>query len=200
MAKREFLVKLSVDEDLYEKATDGKIGIGDYLEEVMEKVSDMGVKMENWMITDADDELQMQRYANYLIDWVFANARQEEPASPNRFYEWKDPRPTPNKGILYYPQEDLEELNNLMQAREVDYAKHGIKPYSTVIRWSVSFIGGYEMDVMVCSYQDGTPLGCQAVLFLNNDEVACTDIEMRIDKEWSLSHNGRIFTVALVKN
>lgn len=199
MAKREFLVKLSVDEESYEKATGGKIGIGDYLEEAMKKISDMGIKMENWMITDADDELQMQRYANYLIDWAFANARKEEPTSPNRFYEWKEPCPMPDREVLYFPREDLEKLNNLMQAEEVDYGKHGIKPYSTVIRWSVAFLDEYEMDIMVCSYQDGTPLGCQAVLFLNNKEVACTDIEERIDKNWTLSHNGRTFAVTLIE-
>lgn len=77
--------------------------------------------------------------------------------------------------ILVRP-EILRAYEELMSCETLDYEKHDIQRYSTIKSWAVDFGEGYEADVKVCSSNDGDPLWCEAVLFKNGSEVACSEV------------------------
>lgn len=87
---------------------------------------------------------------------------------------------------LPLPTETVGEYNRLMQVKELDYKENNIPRYSTVDRWTVNAGDGYEIDVKVCSSNDGDPLWCEAVLFRYGCEETCTDVCDKLDEEYEL--------------
>ena len=199
--KRNFMVALSVDEEKYMKETDGNIGIGDYLESKMKSLAGDGISMQQWMITDDDDPLEMQRYINDIFEWAFAHSSDESPCSAPTFEEWKALHHNEDdvsnckkvKRVLRIPKKEIERYNRLMQADQVDYEANSISNYSTVRRWTVDFGNGLEMDLNVTSEEMGEPLWCQAVLFLNNFEVSCSEVQNNLNGVWKLYHDSTTF-------
>lgn len=78
---------------------------------------------------------------------------------------------------LYLPQETIDKYNKLMQVANgtLAYTEHQIPRYATIAKWTVDFGNGYEVDIKVCSSDDGDPLWCEGVLFLHGSELSCTD-------------------------
>ena len=85
-------------------------------------------------------------------------------------------------------QADKERLERLMNQIHVDYGKEGIIRFSTVKSWTAKcyneFGPEYEADLKVCSGDDGDPLWCECVLFLNGSEVACSEVESSLEQKW----------------
>lgn len=99
---------------------------------------------------------------------------------------------------LSIPKEDIDEYDRLMNVEELDYEKSDIPRYSTVESWSVNAGDGYEIDVKVSSGNDGDPLWCEAVLFLNSYEQACSGPECSLEGEWQLEANGTRFELNVI--
>lgn len=100
---------------------------------------------------------------------------------------------------LTIPAAQIDEYNRLMSVDELDYDAHDIERYSTVDSWTVNAGDGYEIDVKVCSSNDGDPLWCEAVLFLNGCEQACSDVEDELDGEWQLEASGACFVLNVTR-
>lgn len=98
---------------------------------------------------------------------------------------------------LSIPSEEVWKYNELMQADEVDYEENDIPRYGTVKSWTVDLGDGYEADIKVCSSNDGEPLWCEGVLFLNGCECCCTEVDNRLDGMYVLEHNGKTFIVTV---
>lgn len=96
---------------------------------------------------------------------------------------------------LYISDADITYYNNMIQSDEVDYEAYDIQPYSTVQSWTTNFGNGYEVDIKVCSSEDGEPLWAEGVLFLNGCEVTCTDVQYELDGVYEFEYNGDRFTV-----
>lgn len=100
---------------------------------------------------------------------------------------------------LSIPANQIDEYNRMMSVDELDYEEHDIPRYSTINSWTVNAGNGYEIDVKVCSSIDGNPLWCEAVLFLDGCELACSDVESELDGEWQLETNGVNFVLNVSK-
>lgn len=72
----------------------------------------------------------------------------------------------------------MEKYEALMQAKSVDYSKHGFAKYATIHSKTVVIDAEskLEADVKVCSNNEGDPLWCEAVLFEDGAEVEHTDV------------------------
>ena len=83
-----------------------------------------------------------------------------------------------NEFPLVMKKGEVEKYEALMQAKSVDYSKHGFAKYATIHSETV-VIDPYvnlEADVKVCSGDDGDPLWCEAVLFEDGSEVEHTEV------------------------
>lgn len=99
--------------------------------------------------------------------------------------------------VLKIPAEQIDTYNRLMAAEKLDYEKNDIQRFSTVNSWTVNAGEGYEIDVKICSSNDGDPLWCEAVLFLNGCEQVCSDVEDQLDGEWNLEANDISFILTV---
>lgn len=100
---------------------------------------------------------------------------------------------------LAIPAAQIDEYNHLMNVDELDYDEYDIDRYSTVDSWTVKAGDGYEIDVKVCSSDDGDPLWCEAVLSLDGYEQACSVGDGDLDGEWQLEANGVCFVLNVIK-
>lgn len=96
---------------------------------------------------------------------------------------------------LAISSEEIDKYNHLMMINELDYKKNDIPRYSTINSWTVDAGNGYEIDLKVCSSDDGDPFWCEAVLFLNGSELACSDVEAKLDGVWELETNENCFVL-----
>ena len=85
---RRFFTEIFVDENFNDKYDE--IGPGDFLESKMKPLAESGIKLENWLIADDDDDEPRARYINYLLEWCFEHAEQFDgpPESPLSFEQW----------------------------------------------------------------------------------------------------------------
>lgn len=99
------------------------------------------------------------------------------------------------KKTLILTKETIDMYHALMQAKHVDYEKEKIAKYETVVAWGVAFDEGYDVDIKVCASNNGDPLWCEAVLFLNGSEVSCTDVADELVGTWELFDGEKVFQV-----
>lgn len=61
---------------------------------------------------------------------------------------------------LCIPKETVEEYNRLMRpdSGTLDYIENDIPRYATIAEWTVKLGNGFEVDIKVCSSNDGDPL------------------------------------------
>lgn len=88
MSLRKVLAFISINEEDVEKdiRSSGPI---DYLESVVDNLSDNGVFLDSAFIIDDYEDDTWHRYINYLSDWVFEHQVEgEEKISPKSFEEW----------------------------------------------------------------------------------------------------------------
>lgn len=97
------------------------------------------------------------------------------------------------------PAEQIDEYNYMMSVDELDYDENDIERYSTVDSWTINIGDGHEIDLKVCSSDDGDPLWCEAVLFLNGCEQVCSDVADELDGEWQLEADGVRYVLNVVK-
>lgn len=102
------------------------------------------------------------------------------------------------KLALAIPAEQIDKYNSLMSVDRLDYKENNIPRFAAVDSWTVNAGDGYEIDVKVCSSDDGDSLWCEAVLFLDGCEQDCSDVECKLDGEWELEANGICFKLAVV--
>lgn len=83
-----------------------------------------------------------------------------------------------NEFPLVMKKDDVEKCEGLMQAKSVDYGKHGFAKFATIHSETVMIDAEskLEADVKICSGDDGDPLWCEAVLFEDGSEVECTEM------------------------
>ena len=83
-----------------------------------------------------------------------------------------------NEFPLVMKKGEVEKYEALMQAKSVDYSKHGFAKYATIYSKTVVIDAEskLETDVKVCSSNEGDPLWCEAVLFKDGSEVECTEM------------------------
>lgn len=99
---------------------------------------------------------------------------------------------------LKIPESDVAEYQSLMD-EGFDYGERGVAKYATVKNWTVKFPDGLEMDVKVCSSNDGDPLWSEAVLFENGSERGCTEAQDELLGEYSVERpDGTVYTVEVV--
>ena len=89
--------------------------------------------------------------------------------------------------VLYISAEKVRRYKELMEARFVSLCEFGLAKYATIESWTVAYGHGYEVDLKVCSSNEGDPLWCEAVLFLHGVECSHTDIEGDLLGDWELS-------------
>lgn len=98
---------------------------------------------------------------------------------------------------LTIDKETIDEYNSLMLADYLDYEKNSIPRFSTIKSWTINYGDGYEVDLKICSGNDGEPLWCEAVLFINGSEVECTDVYDSVDGDWMLYDSNTNITFRL---
>lgn len=92
---------------------------------------------------------------------------------------------------------ELEKYNQLMSLTEPDYDEHNLKQYSVIASWTADFGEGIQVDVKVCTSENRTPLWCEAVLFNNGNEVACSEVMDELDRDWTFEYNGTVYVVTV---
>jgi|GEM_PF-1135404 len=95
MRKRAIFAVIELDEDVAEETSEeggyGDEPPGEYLEREFGRLEQSGLRLDNWMITDEDDESRRARYVNYLIDWAMSHSSDEfEGMTPACYDEWCD--------------------------------------------------------------------------------------------------------------
>lgn len=96
---------------------------------------------------------------------------------------------------LFIPRDVAKKYNSLMSIDTLDYENNDIPRYSTIASWNVNCGDGYEVDLKVCSSDNGDPLWCEAVLFKDGSERSCTDIEEVLDGDWELCTDDIYFNI-----
>lgn len=87
---RKIAVIIDIDEEKAEKLMPGAAP-GEYIEKEFGRLEKRGISLDEWLITDHDDECEWARHINYLINWAFENSYSEnEDISPLKFAEWKN--------------------------------------------------------------------------------------------------------------
>lgn len=92
---RQFAAIIELDEDIAIKNSEAcglcDMTPGDYLEKEFGWLEQSGITLEQWLITDYDDEVRWARYINYLIDWALSYSSEEfDGMSPACYDEWCD--------------------------------------------------------------------------------------------------------------
>ena len=108
-----------------------------------------------------------------------------------------------NEFPLVIKKGDVEKYETLMQAKSVDYSKHGFAKYATIHSKTVVIDAEskLEADVKVCSSNEGDPLWCEAVLFEDGAEVEHTDVLDSLKDEFEFAtciHSGPIKIVPVI--
>lgn len=86
MGRKVFAI-IDVDDD---KAIAEDKGTGEYLESEFGWLEQSGILLDEWLITDHDDECEWARYINYLIQWAFDNSHNsDDGVSPFSFEDWR---------------------------------------------------------------------------------------------------------------
>ena len=96
---------------------------------------------------------------------------------------------------LLIPQKLIKKYNSLMDVDFLDYQINDIPRYSLIDCWGIDCGGGYEVDLKVCSSDDGDPLWCEAVLFYKGSERACTEVYDNLCGDWGLYCDGISFCI-----
>lgn len=96
---------------------------------------------------------------------------------------------------LIIPETIINKYNNLMSVETLDYDQNNIPRYETIASWTANFGNGYEVDLKVCSSDNGDPLWCEAVLFKDGCERSCTDVEEVLNGDWDLNADGISFNL-----
>ena len=83
-----------------------------------------------------------------------------------------------NEFPLVMKKDDVEKCEGLMQAKSVDYGKHGFAKFATIHSETVMIDAEskLEADVKVCSSDDCDPFWCEAVLFEDGVEIEHTEV------------------------
>ena len=96
---------------------------------------------------------------------------------------------------LIIPKITINKYNNLMSVKTLDYEQNNIPRYGIIASWTVNFGDGYEVDLKLCSSDNGEPLWCEAVLFKDGCERNCTDVEEVLNGDWELNADGILFNL-----
>ena len=96
---------------------------------------------------------------------------------------------------LIISEATIHKYNSLMSVKSLDYEHNDMPRYETIASWTVDFGDGYEIDLKVCSSDDGDPLWCEAVLFKDGCERSCTDVEEVLNGDWNLNADGISFNL-----
>lgn len=92
----------------------------------------------------------------------------------------------------------INRYERLMQTKHVDYETNQIPRYSTVESWTADFGGDIQMDIKICSSQDGDPLWCEGVLFRHGSECGCTEVFDTLDIEFRVDYEGEAYRARIV--
>lgn len=85
---RMVVTKMLIDEDRTYQSYEE---IGEALESEMQRVAGSGIELEDWFISDEDDEVEFGRYINYVVQWAFKHAMDESEGDDMllSFAKWK---------------------------------------------------------------------------------------------------------------
>lgn len=99
------------------------------------------------------------------------------------------------------PASVAEKYTALLEQDAVDYGENNFPRYALLCRWTANFGNGYEMDFKVCSSDENDPIWCEAVLFRNGSEIACSEVLDELIGTVELEADGQVFelTVAVDK-
>ena len=100
--------------------------------------------------------------------------------------------------VLNLPQDAVRHYEHLMTLSAGHSALRELPRYATIDSWSVVFDAHYEMQIKICSSDCAYPLWCEAVLFKDGRQVACTDSESELSGEWILADGEDQFVVEVV--
>lgn len=104
-----------------------------------------------------------------------------------------------NEKNLFIESSIINKYNELMELDFIAYDEHDIPRYSTIESWTTDFGNGFEVDLKVCSSNYDEPIWCEAVLFLNGNEISCSDVEDKLNGEWIFNYNDIEFILHVIK-
>ena len=94
----------------------------------------------------------------------------------------------------------LDYWEDLLTKEDLDYDELGFAEYSTVMKWTVKFSDGCEIDIKVNSNRrDDHDLFSEAVLFdAEGSQLDFTEVQYDLRGIWNLEYNGKTYQVDVV--
>lgn len=98
---------------------------------------------------------------------------------------------------LVIERKKLDYWEKLLKKDDLDYDELGFAEYSTVMKWTVKFSDGCEIDIKVNSdRRDNHDLFSEAVLFdKDGNQLEFTDVQYDLRGIWNLEHGGKTYRV-----
>lgn len=86
---------------------------------------------------------------------------------------------------IHVTPNEATEANRLLRQ---GFSEPGRGPNERIMSWTTDFGGGIEIDVNIYNAENG-PWG-EAVVFNNNNQVDCSDVDDDIFREWTFELEG----------